>query len=416
MKNKNYNLFFTLLFPVIGLVSYIRSNRKDIFHYPLLVFFIFFGLLFVVPESGDAARHFEKFQLFQSFTWSQFNEELIDTLFLRSLYYTDIYVLFTNYFLSRIADSSSIYFGFHAIVYGIIFLKLFSLILENVYTKVDVTHQIIFIALFLVLSIAKIQYVRFWLSSLFFLYGSYSFILKGYSRYWVYFILAILVHIGLALPSFLFVLYAMLRGRLFFWFIVALTSYFANTYLSTYSGSIVDVSSEYLDGSAVEYKTSTYVGREDYIEERASRFDDLNFYARYNIYMNHALSIVSVFLFIFLKRKGSKIPEKIRVIYTFSLFLYTLSQFGSVFASVGERISILFIFSNLYCCLLIYKFLSVRWQRLLFLPVLPIMCLFILMSVREIIGVASIFTIIGTPIVIPFAVQEPISIYELIFK
>jgi hypothetical protein len=266
------------------------------------------------------------------------------------------------------------------------------------------------------MSIAKIQYVRFFLAALIYLLGSYSYILRSNKKFWVYFILASLVHISLLVPAFLFILFAYFKRNLTLWFIVALISFFTSDYLSQYTSNVLSFSKEYAADSRVDAMAQGYVGNDDYIVERATRFDERRWFTKYHIYMSNALAVLSFIFYFLLKSKKFIVSGQLSIVFSFSLFFFSLSRFGSAFASVGERFNNLFLFSSLYFCLLIYPNLILRYRRLLIIPIIPFLLLFVFMALREIIGVASVFSVIGSTFIIPIALDDPISIYDFIFN
>lgn len=416
MNNINNKILGSLLFPFYGVIDFFKYRTNGKFSYPLLVFFVFFGVLFVVPEVGDASRHFESFQSFKSMKFEQFTEEVIDILLLRSTSYSDFYLIFSNFLISRISDSSATYFGFHAIIYGFVFILLFKLLFRNFYFKNDWITSLTFLLLFLIFSIAKIQYVRFYLAVLLFLYGVYSYILENKKFFWVNFILASLVHISLFIPSTLFVVFFLLRKRLMFWFMVSIIAFFSSNNLTHYSENILNLSNEFVYESNVETMTKAYIGNEEYILQRANRFEERRWFTKYNIYLINALAVASVAFFLLLKFGKFRLKDDLNVLFTFSLFFFSLFQFGSVFASIGERFGLIFIFSNVYFLIKVYPTLPNNIQRFFYLPLTPFFLLYVMMSLREIISVANIFTVIGSSVTLPFALQEPISIYDFIFN
>lgn len=416
MKNRSVEILLALFFPIYGVISYFKKQRTDYFSFPLFIFFIFFGLLFVVPEQGDASRHLSAFQSSSDMSWEQVVSEVQAIGSFKSSSHSDIYVLLSGFLVSRVSTSPSFYFGFHAFVYGILFLFLFKLLSHKLPPRVNIIHQIIFITLFLVMSIAKIQYVRFFLAALLYLYGSYSFIVRSNKKFWIYFILGCLVHISMAIPSLLFIVFTFFKSNINLWFIVSLFSFFSSNFLSQYTGDILSFSNEYAADSRVEEMAIGYVGNEDYIVERAARFDERRWFTSYHIYLTNALAVLSFVFYFVIKFKKCSISSHSKILFSFSLFFFSLSRFGSAFASVGERFNNLFLFSSLYFYLLIYPNLILSYRRLLFIPILPFLLLFIAMSLREIIGVVSVFSVIGSTFVIPMALDDPISIYDFFFN
>ncbi|ERM81531.1 hypothetical protein P872_09250 [Rhodonellum psychrophilum GCM71 = DSM 17998] len=408
-------LLISIIYPFYGVLSYFKENKDQHFSFPLLVFFVFFGLFFVVPETGDASRHFITFQLYIDMSWGQFVKEVIEVISLKSRNHTDIYIISSNYFVSRFSSSPSFYFGFQALVYGTVFIYLFKLILKNVDYKWDLISGLIFLTLFLVLSIAKIQYVRFYLAVMFFLYGCFLFLLENRKYFWLYFIFAILVHISLLIPASLFFVFIGFRNNLTLWFSIAILAYFSSSFMSHYSDNILTLSSDFASESSVNNLAKGYVGNEDYILERSNRFETRNWFTKYSIYMGNALSIALIFIFVLFKFDKINLNKKLIYIFTFSLFIFSLAQFGYAFASVGERFMQIFIFSGIYFLYLLYPYLTEKLKKMLFIPLFPFLLLFTAMALREVIVVANLFTLIGSPIYIPFVIQDPISIYDFMF-
>lgn len=414
MISKSYiklNLLFIFTFPIFGLISFLKSGNIERYSLSLFFFFLFFGFFFVIPDSGDAYRHYQSFLEYPSMTWSKFWVELINILSFKSQTNSDIYVHMSNFILSRASTHSSFYYGFHALVYSLIYIATLKLILTNIKVHKTLLTTFFFLLVVLIAPISKIQYLRYYLATWLFLYGALNILKSGKNKFYLFFLLSVLVHFSFITPSLLFVVYKFFRKTLFIWLFLAVFSFVSNNFLSQYATSITNVSQAYLEDSQLSGKTKAYVENEEYIEQRAQRFESRKWYASPSKYLRWAFTTLLFSIGWLIWTKRIVIKEDLFVLFTFSLFLFSISQFGNAFASFGERFEQVFFIVFSVFGLHFFNKNSNLFVKNIAYTCLPLYLIFIVMSIRELFSVGDLFVFIGNPLVAIFVERSSFLSY-----
>lgn len=414
MISKSYiklNLLFIITFPIFGLISFLKSGNVERYSLSLFFFFLCFGFFFIIPDSGDAYRHYQSFLEYSSMTYGEFWLELINILSFKSQANSDIYVHVSNFILSSVTTHSSFYFGFHALVYSLIYVATLKIILTSINVHKTLLTTIFFLLVVLIAPISKIQYLRYYLATWLFLYGALSILKSGKNKFYLFFLLSVLVHFSFITPSLLFVVYNFFRKKLFIWLFLAVFSFVSNNFLSQYTTSITTVSQTYFEDSQLSDKTKAYVENEEYIEERAQRFESRKWYANSSKYLGWAYTTLLFLIGGLIWTKRIVIKEDLFILFTFSLFLFSLSQFGSAFASFGERLGQVFFIAFSAFGLHFFYGNSNLFVKNIAYACLPLYLIFIIMSIREIFWVGDLFVFIGNPLVAIFVERSSFLSY-----
>lgn len=410
---KKLNLFFIVSFPVLGLVSFLKSGNINKYYLSVLSFLVFYGMLFVLPSDGDAYRHYQSFLTYDSFSFAELSTEIKNILYLRSENYTDLYLLLSNYFISRFSNSISVYFGFHAFIYGLIYLATLKLILKDIKVHKSFLTTIFFLLIVFIAPIAKIQYVRYFLASWLFLYGTIGYLRLNKIKYLFFTLFAILVHFSFIIPVSLFLIFSLFKKQFFLWFVIAVFSFSANNILSQYGSNILNLSASYLGSSVMNDKSKAYVGNEEYIEQRDTRFENRRWYANPSKYLSWAYTIMLFFIGICFLLKKIKIEGYLLILFTFSLFMFSISELGQAFASLGERLQqVSFIVSSIFFFYFFHQNFNKSIRNLAFFCT-PLYLIFLVMALREFFLVGDLFIFIGNPILALF-VERSSFLYYLI--
>jgi hypothetical protein len=151
---------------------------------------------------------------------------------------SDIYAYSSKFILSRISDSASLFFGFHAFTFALVYVSTLKLVLKNVNVHKTILTTFFFLLIVFVAPISKIQYVRYYFAGWLFIYGALKILkTKNYKNY-VFIILSILVHFSFLVPAILFIGYFFLRKRIYVWMIIAVFAFTSNSFLSQFTSSI----------------------------------------------------------------------------------------------------------------------------------------------------------------------------------
>lgn len=400
---RKLNLLFIFTFPILGFISFIRSGNVERYYWSLLFFFVSYGLLFVLPNDGDAFRHYGSFLSYSEKSFSEVSSEIIDVLLFNSKSNSDIYILLSNYIVSRIGSSSAIYFGFHALIYSLIYFSSIQLILKGTKVHKNLLTSIFFLLIVFIAPIAKIQYVRYFLATWFFLYATIGYLRTFKKGYLLYGLIASIVHFSFVFPIILFLFYTFTKRYIVLWFVIAGLSIYTSNFLNQYTDTVLNYSGLYFKNSSIDQKSKAYLGNEEYIEYRENRFENRAWYANPSLYLNLAYTILLFLIGILYLLKKIRIDNLLKVLLTFSLFLFSLTELGKSFASVGERFQQVFFVG--FSVFLLHYFnyprsnKIIKWVAYCFVPFYLI---FLAMALREMFFTGDIFVFIGNPFVALF--------------
>lgn len=410
---KKLNLLFIFSFPVLGFISFLKSGNVEKYYWSLLIFLVSYGLLFVLPDNGDAFRHYGSFVAFNDLSFYEVSSEIKDVLLFRSESNSDIYILLSNYIISRIDPSIALYFGFHALIYSLIYLASLKLILKNIKAHKNLLTTIFFLLIVFIASIAKIQYLRYFLATWFFLYATIGYLKTSRKSYIVYGLIAVLVHFSFIVPFLLFTLYVFSRKQVVLWFIVAIMSFSANNFLNQYTSTILNFSNIVFKNSSIDQKSKAYLGNEDYIEYRQNRFDTRAWYANPSKYLNLAYTTLLFLTGLLITLKRIRLDNLLVVLLTFSFFLFSITELGQSYASIGERFQQVFFI--VFSVFLLYYFNAVPHKILKTVSYcfVPFYLIFLAMSLRELFYTGDIFTFIGNPYIAIFVERTSFLSYLL---
>ena len=179
--------------------------------------------------------------------------------------------------------------------------------------------------------------------------------------------------------------------------------------LRNYSSNIVNVSSTIFSTSGkLGSNTKAYVGNENYIEQRENRFNDRRWYTGYSNYLSISYMVLLLLAAFNSLIYNNLINKRILNLLTLSLFFLSLSQFGSSFASVGERFQQVFtLVTSVFFLQYFYYVNNSSMRRLSIIVVFPGL-LFVVMAFREMAFTGNIIAFFGNPIFLLFS--ESISL------
>lgn len=415
MLSKSYiklNILFILLLPILGCVSFLKSGNITRYAPSFFFFLVFFGVFFVVPPSGDAYRQYQDFIRFSEVGFNEFKDEFVKILTFKSSDESDIYAYTSKFLLSRISDSASIFFGFHAFTFALIYISTLKLVLKNIKVHKTILTSFFFLLIVFVAPISKIQYVRYYFAGWLFIYGSLKVLKSNKYKYYLLIVLSIFVHFSFVVPAILFIGYFFLRKKMYLWMIVAIFAFTSNSFLSQFSSSISTLSQSNFGGSQLQKKTAAYAENEEYIEQRSQRFEYKAWYANPAKYLRWSYNIILFLLIGLILFKKIQIDKKLLILFTFSLFLFSIGQLGNAFASLGERLEqIFFIVFSVFCLYYFYNNQNKLLNTVAY-ACIPLYLIFLIMSLREIFSVGDLFVFMGNSLLACLA--DRISVLSLI--
>ena len=311
-----------LLFLVSPFFSFIRSIRLGFTHksHKTILFWFsgFVGLnLAIASESSDINRYRDWFLDYGNRDFDYFFQFLSDYISFKAKHY-DILTEIIYYTLSRFTDNPYILYLILGLIFGYFYSSVISRIGEfNINLKV-LDYLLIISLLFVVFPTKGINQFRFYTASFIFLHGTLSYILDNKKKKSIIFLtLALLTHIGMALPIIGFILFAFL-GKLNIKLVLLLLFI---SLLGGYGLSFLEPVINLLGGAA-ESKYIEYSG--SIADERMEGFRERIWYAAY--YREILVVGTSLPLFRIIKNRNY-LDKKDNNLIKFGLFLMIITSF-----------------------------------------------------------------------------------------
>jgi hypothetical protein len=359
-----------LLFLVSPFFSFIRSIRLGFTHksHKTILFWFsgFVGLNFAIAsESSDINRYRDKFLAYGTRGFDYFFQFLSDYISFKAKHY-DILTEIIYYTLSRFTDNPYILYLILGLIFGYFYSSVISRIGEfNINLKV-LDYLLIISLLFVVFPTKGINQFRFYTASFIFLHGTLSYILDNKKKKSIIFLtLALLTHIGMALPIIGFILFAFL-GKLNIKLVLLLLFI---SLLGGYGLSFLEPVINLLGGAA-ESKYLEYTG--SIANERMEGFRERIWYAAY--YREILVVGISLPLFRIIKNRNY-LDKKDNNLIKFGLFLMIITSFTINSFMYHRYFDLLAIYLIFFTTYYFFKYRDPVLKKYLFLisPVLLLM-------------------------------------------
>ena len=396
--NTAYNVLLFLIWPFVSLLVAISNFSDKRFRVFILWFFVLFGVSGVVSEkTHDAYAHSKTFAEVATKPFSELGD-IVTSLFTGGeTSVTDLYATLVNFFISRLTDNPAYMFGFHALVFGMFYLKSISLLFDE-FIGIKNRNALIFLILFVfIIPIDKIQYVRFWTAAWIFIYAMLRLIKQRQLKYYILLLSSCLVHASFVLPIAVACIYFLAGNRLKIYFVVLVVSYVMPNILTDKIQQLGSLGA----GQLIDNKVSAYALNDEYIAQRSTRFETRSWYVRFQQPV-FQYSLLFVLGYVYIKRKRY-LTDKYQIsLFSFMVLFLAFVNFGNQIASVGERFILLF-----FCFGLVYLFRlfslnnyrQISW--LTYIMVVPGM-LWVGMQLRLMTDYMNAFMIVGNPFFLLF--------------
>ena len=359
-----------LLFLVSPFFSFIRSIRLGFTHksHKTILFWFsgFVGLnLAIASESSDINRYRDWFLDYGNRDFDYFFQFLSDYISFKAKHY-DILTEIIYYTLSRFTDNPYILYLIFGLIFGYFYSSVISRIGEfNINLKV-LDYLLIISLLFVVFPTKGINQFRFYTASFIFLHGTLRYILDNNKKKSIIFLtLALLTHIGMALPIIGFILFAFL-GKLNIKLVLLLLFI---SLLGGYGLSFLEPVINLLGGAA-ESKYLEYTG--SIANERMEGFRERIWYAAY--YREILVVGISLPLFRIIKNRNY-LDKKDNNLIKFGLFLMIITSFTINSFMYHRYFDLLAIYLIFFTTYYFFKYRDPVLKKYLFLisPVLLLM-------------------------------------------
>jgi hypothetical protein len=209
----NKNLLLSFIWPLLAFLNSVKRGFKGKSDKTILFWFSgFIGLNFAIDsDSGDINRYRDWFLNYGNRDFDYFLQFVSDYVSFNAKHY-DILSETIYYILSRFTDNPFILY----LTFGLFFGYFYSLVISrigkfNISLKI-LDYLLIISLLFVVFPTKGINEFRFYTASFIFLHGILSYVLDNNKKSIIFLILALLTHIGMALPMIGFILFVFLRN------------------------------------------------------------------------------------------------------------------------------------------------------------------------------------------------------------
>lgn len=394
IKKKNVGILWLLflVYPLLAFINTVRFPNKK--HYRIFVyaFAIFYGYTFVPVEGSDATRYEERINQVDDYTFNTYWTD-ISTMYESDVLYNDAYVYTVFFVVSKFSSNIVVYRVVFAAIYFYVLLALFYGIYDFVQAKGKYKYAFWYVlsVLFVLNLSAGINGVRFPLALQLFLLGFFKYVTTNNWKYLILCIAAFFVHFMVGF-SLLFLLIFVVTKKYYnpFYALILCLVFFAIS-----SAGLVGSNLSLL-GNGIGQRTEAYTGNEDYLEQRNSHLDSVNWYIKFDRFSTYYFGLLSLVLLIAYRKKIFKDSLANELEY-FAILMY-ISSFVSA-QLVDELSNRYYIFANASFLILMYYLSSINHNnkiiRRLTYIFIPIGILHILIMMRGDQETFSPYLIIG---------------------
>lgn len=386
-KSKRLNYIFFIISPLISLIFAFLNYRKQYAKNILMFFCSFFGLTYALKfEGNDLNTYIERFELISSWSWSNFQEQLINYISLSGN--VDFIETIIYFALSRISDNSIMLMAFFGLFFGFFYSRNTYYLLSLTKYKLNFYSLVFFISIFLIISPYQgVNQFRFYTASAIYFYGilNYFFFSKKMAIWFL--LLAGMTHFSLLILLIPFVAYLII-GR---YFKICVLLFGISFIFSEFDFSIFENMVSYM-GESFQIRFNTYTS--DLAFQRLAELESRAWYiSLWQPFMRYSFGVA--FLLLILK-------QKIKYSSNFRFFSFVLLLFSVVnimaFSSMNFRFFhtlFLFCFSVL---LLLFEHLDNRTIKKVFYIMLPSILLMAIFQIRGILVSINAYIFVSNPL------------------
>lgn len=224
-SNKGVGILLLLINPLLGAISgFVNIRNRDSLYY-IFGWFLVFGMgLSDLNDLADSYRYIQDFRLACTMDYHQYIS-MVKEFFTYDTEIKDLYVISTNFIVSRFTDNYHYLFLLYAFVFGFFYIKSLELLLRYPIKNDWVFYSLLFIFCFSN-PIFNINGVRFWTAAWVCVYSTLSFILDN--KYWKLLLLLIapLIHISSIIWVLLIIIFLLTRKVQEVWVVLFIISSF----------------------------------------------------------------------------------------------------------------------------------------------------------------------------------------------
>ncbi len=407
LNSGNYLILF-ILWPFLSfMLAVINFSQKEA-RKVIYIFFIYYGLTFVISELGgygpDAERQALRLITAARQPFSEFFKIVGDLYVAEDS--VDLIQPLLIFFVSRFTNDYGFLFAIYAAFFGFFYLKSIKLVYRHFYENPGYNSLIHLIFFVLIIPITFINGFRMWTAAWIFFFGAYNVVLNRDPRYLLIALCSSFVHFSFFSASAVLAIYYFAGNRNIIYFPLAAVSFVLPQLLAPLFQSL-----SLRLGGGIQNRYEGYAG-ENYILHRQDELAQGAWFLR----MSNDLVLYYLLFAIFIIQLNSKTREKTQEeknLYSFTLLFLSFVNFGSIIPSFGGRFMLVFfLFATLY---IIYYFMKISGTRINWLTIIGLfpMLLYIIVNLR--IGFPSVNAWIFVPgLGLPLFMPD-LSLFEVLF-
>lgn len=320
----------------------------------------------------------------------------------------DILRILLAIIISRFTDSQVVLTAVYAIIFGFFYSRNLCFVIDGLDNKVNLAIKILLICFAFVIPFWFINGFRMWTAAQIFIYGIFRYKLEKKLQTILVCSISIFVHFSFLFPCLLLIPYMVIGNRSDIYFGIFIISIFV-------SAINIELFNKYFETyMPVDFIEKTRGYRiEDQVLDYRQNDSDVVWYADfYDKLLSIYIEIMIILAYIKF-RKGVKTDFLLRLI-SFTLLFYAFSNLSKSVPSGGRFLIISHIFSLTFLILFFNNYkINKSIKRLIFLS-LPILILFIIVSLRVGLYSISLTTIFGNPLIMLLTFGENLSINDII--
>jgi hypothetical protein len=407
-KRGFYAAILFLIWPLLAVASAFRNYKSSWGKNILWAFVAFYGFAFAIgaeSEGSDINFYLDQYQSLHQVHMSL--GEALD--YYRNSGEIDILKTIIAIALSRITDSQSILTLVYGIIFGFFFSRNMWYVLERLEGKLKPITILLFICVFLIIPIWRMNGFRMWTAAHIFVYGLLPFLFEGKKKGLFVSTTAILVHFSFIVPVGVLIGYLLAGNRLTLYFVFFIATFFISEInLEAFNRLIENYAPE-----IIQERTSGYRSEDRVEEMRQGTQEDRVWYA---VWYGRALAWSMMgFLTVLFFRGRAFFSENRRwmSLFSFTLLFYGVANLFNSLPSGGRFVSI----ANLIALILIILYIQNREQEVVMQrfvwAAFPALLLYIIVAFRIGLYSMSATAILGNPLISLFFMGEHISMNDV---
>lgn len=407
--NRFYNWIYFFISPIIGAFVSIKYFREIKNPNILWAFVVFFGFTFAIGaenQGSDIVRYALQLKSLHQQTFS-FEEGI--AYFLNSGE-IDVMRIFIALVLSRFTDSTIALTTVYTLIFGYFFSRNMFYLLNQFKGKIQPWTWMLFLVFFLIVPYWNVGGFRFWTATHIFIFGLLPYLYEGKKKYLWFCFVPLLFHFSFLTPLLILLVYKIIPKNITVLFVLFVITSFVNQLDVTV---IKNTFASIAPNIYVE-RTDSYL-MEDRVENLRSgtAFSQKNWYS---VWYTKALSIsifISFSLLYFQQKKASFLTGAQLHFFGFALFFYAMANILSSFPSGGRFLYIAGLVSYFFIALCYQNVLSEGTRLRMYYWNVPLLVLFVLVSIRTGFYYNSLTTVCGNPVIALF-VSDHFSLNDVI--